>query len=147
MTYEQIVRYRPRRAHQCGTLSDTGRCHHGRSCSGDDGQVRGLQKTGIPVPGGGTEDKAQGARPGAQGRVHREASRESRIFFAARRGFHRGIIERSCCTGPEDILEKKGVWPKSVLRSRCFTATIAWATRRLHKSTGCLFRRKSGRTG
>jgi hypothetical protein len=33
------------------------------------------------------------------------------------------------------------------VRFRCFTATIVWATRRSRKSTGCLFRRRSGRTG
>jgi hypothetical protein len=33
------------------------------------------------------------------------------------------------------------------LRFRCFTATIVWAMRRSRRSTGCLFRRRSGRTG
>jgi len=48
---------------------------------------------------------------------------------------------------PEGISEEKGVWLKSIVRFRCFTATIVWAMRRSRRSTGCLFRRRYGRTG
>ena len=147
MTYEKkISTCRARGTRQCGALSDTRRSQQGRNLSGDHGSLRRFQEAGIPVHRGGTQDKAHGTDPGTEGGLYRKGSRESGIFFEARCECYWGIVERHCYTGPEGISEKKGVWPKSVVRSRCFTATIVWATRRFHKSTGCLFRRRSGRT-
>ena len=132
---------------QCGALFIERGLLKGRSLIGDRGSIRRFQKTGIPVHRGGTQDKAYGSGPGAEGGLYRKGSRKPGIAHKARSECYRRIVECHRDTGLEGISEEKGGWPKSVVRFRCFTATIVWATRRSRKSTGCLFRRRSGRTG
>jgi len=146
MTHEKkISTCRTRGTGQCGTLSIERGLLKGRSFIGDHGSIRRFQKAGIPVYRGGAQDEAYGSGPGAEGGLYRKGSRKPGIAHQARSECYRRIVERDRDKGPEGISEEKGVWPKSVVRFRCFTATIVWAERRSRKSTGCLFRRRSGR--
>jgi hypothetical protein len=148
MTYDKKVSTcRVCRTGQCGALSIGRGLLKGRSPIGDHGSIRRFPKAGIPIHRGGTQDKAYGSGPGTEGGLYRKGSRKPGSAHKARSECYRRIVERHRYTGPEGISEEKGVWPKSVVRFRCFTATIVWATRRSRKSTGCLFRRRSGRTG
>ncbi len=147
MTYEKkISTRRARGTRQCGALSIERGLLKGRSLTGDHGSLRRFQEAGIPVHRGGTQDKAHGTDPGTEGGLYRKGSRKPGITHKAHCECYWRIIERHRYPGPEGISEEKGVWPKSVVSFRCFTATIVWATRRFRKSTGCLFRRRSGRT-
>ena len=148
MTHEKkISTGRTHGTRQCGTRSLEGGFLKGRNLIDDHGSIRCFQKAGIPVRRGGPQDKAYGTGPGTEGGFYGEASQKPGIAHQARCECCWRIVERHCYTGPEDISEEKGVWPKSVVRFRCFTAMIVWALRRSRRSTGCLFRRRSGRTG
>ena len=148
MTHEKKISVcRARGTRQCGALSFERGLLKERSFIDDDGSIQRFQKAGIPVHRGVPQDKAYGTSPGTEGGLYRKGSRKSGITHKARCECYRRIVERHRYTGPEGISEEKGVWPKSVVRFRCFTATIVWATRRSRKSTGCLFRRRFGRTG
>ena len=148
MTHEKkISTDRTRGTRQCGTLSIERGFLKGRNLIDDHGSIRCFQKAGIPVRQGGPQDKAYGTGPGAEGGLYGQGSRRSGIAHQARCECYWRIVERHCDTGPEGISEEKGVWPKSVVRFRCFTAMIVWALRRSRRSTGCLFQRKFGRTG
>jgi hypothetical protein len=148
MTYEKkISTCRTRGTRQCGALSIERRLLKERSLIGDHGSIRRFQKAGIPVHRGVTQDKAYVTSPGTEGGLYPKGSRKSGIAHKARCECYRRIVERYCYAGPEGISEEKGVWPKSVVRFRCFTATIVWAMRRSRRSTGCLFQRRSGGMG
>jgi len=144
---KEISTGRTRGTRQCDVLSIERGILKGRSLTADHGSIRRLQKASIPVHRGGPQNKAYGTGPGTEGGLYGKGSREPGIVHKARRGCYWRIVERHRYAGPEGISEEKGVWPKSVLRFRCFTATIVWAMRRSRRSTGCLFRRRSGRTG
>ena len=148
MTHEKkISTGRARGTRQCGTLSIERGSLKGRNLIDDHGSIRCFQKAGIPVRRGGPQDKAYGTGSRTEGGLYGQGSRKPGITHQARCECYRRIVERHCYTGPEGISEEKGVWPKSVVRFRCFTATIVWAMRRSRRSTGYLFRRRSGRTG
>jgi hypothetical protein len=145
MTHEEVSGFRVRGTHQCSNRSVEEGLHRRGGCIEDHGTVRGLQASSLQVHSAGAERKVQGAGPGAKGCFHRKTSRKPGIFYEAPFRFYRRIIERSGNAGPEDVSEKKGVWPESVVRFRCFTVTIVWAMRRSPRFTGCLFRRRAGR--
>ena len=145
MAYGTITEFGVCGTHQRSALSPKGRLRQGGSSFGDNGPIQRFPTTGVPIHGGGTEEKAQGAGTGTEDRVYREAPREPRGSHTARCGFYRGVVELFGLSGPEDILAKKGVWPESAVRSKCSTSTIASAMRRSHRSTGCLFRKRDGR--
>jgi len=148
MTHEKkISTSRARGTRQCGTLSIERGFLKGRNLIDDHGSIQCFQKAGIPVRRGGPQDKAYGSGPGTEGGLYGQGSRKPGIAHQARCECYWRIVERRCYTSPEGISEEKGVWPKSVVRFRCFTAMIVWATRRSRRSTGCLFRRRSGRSG
>jgi hypothetical protein len=148
MTYEKKVSTgRARGTRQCGTLSIEGGGLKGRNLIEDHASIWCFQKAGISVRRGGPQDKAYGTGPGAEGGLHGKGSRKAGIAHKARCECDRRIVERHRYTGPEGISEEKGVWSKSVVRFRCFTATIVWAMRRSRRSIGCLFQKGSRRTG
>ena len=148
MTYEKTISTcRTRGAHQCSALSIKRGLIPGRNVNDDYGSIRCVPKAGIPIHRGNAQDKAYGPGPGTEGGLYRKGSRKSGIAHKARCECYRKIIELHRYRGPEGISEEKGVWPKSIVRFICFIATIVWETRRSHRSTGCLFRKRSGGTG
>ena len=148
MTYEKkISTCGARGTRQCGALSIERGFLKGQSLIGNHGSIRRFQKAGIPIHRGGSPNQACGAGPGTESGLYGKGSRKPGIVPKARCECYRRIVERHRYPGPEGISEEKGVWPKSVVRFRCFTATIVWARRRSRRSTGCLFRRRFGRRG
>ncbi len=148
MTHEnKISTCGTRGTRQCGVLSIERGFLKGRSIIGNHGSIQRFQKAGIPIYRGSSQDKAYGAGPGTEGGFYSKGSRKPGIAHKARCECYRRIVERHRHAGPESIFEEKGVWPKSVMRFRCFTATIVWVPRRSRRFTGCLFRRESGGTG
>jgi len=145
MTYEKVSEFRVRGTSQYSNCPAKEGFHRRRCRVRNNGTVRSLQEASLQVYSAGAEDKAQGADPGTKGRFHHKTSREPSIVSAAPCRFYRRVIERSGHTGPENISEKKGVWPESLMRFRCFTVTIVWAMKRSPKSTGYFFQRSNGR--
>ena len=146
MTHEKISEFRIGGTCQCSNYSVVQEGFHRRRCRDrNNGTVRSLQEASLQVYSAGAEDKAQGADPRTKGSFHHKTSREPGIFHAASCRFYWRVIERSGHTGPENISEKKGVWPESVMRFRCFTVRIVWAMRRSPKSTGYFSQRSNGR--
>lgn len=131
MTYDEVTERRICGTHQYGAFSIERRLWQRASCLGDNGSVCGVPKTGLPVHGGGAKEKAQSSS-GAENRVYRKTPRKSRVSDTACGGFYRGVVELFSLTSPEDIFEKKGVWPESAVTSTCFTTLIAWAMKRSH---------------
>ena len=125
MTYEKKIST----GRGCGTRQYSALSFEGGELKGQDlvenhGSIRCFEKAGIPVHRGGPQDKAYGTGPGTEGGFYGQASQKPGIAHQARCECYWRIVERHCYTGPEDISEEKGVWPKSVVRFRCFTATI-----------------------
>jgi len=125
MTHEKkIFTGRVRGTRQFGALSIERGFLKGRSLIGYYGSIQRFQTAGLPVHRRGPQDKARGTGPRTEGGLYRKGSRKPGIAHQVRCECHRGIVERHCYTGPEGISEEKGVWPKSVVRFRCFTAMI-----------------------
>ena len=125
MTYEKkISTGRARGTRQYSALSIEEEDLKGQNLIENHGSIRCFEKAGIPLHRGGPQDKADGTGPGTEGGLYGQGSQKPGIAHQARCECYWRIVERRCYTGPEDISEEKGVWPKSVVRFRCFTATI-----------------------
>jgi hypothetical protein len=145
MTHEKVSEFRVRGTCQYSNHSVKEGSFQRRCRDRNNGKVRSLQEASLQVYSAGAEDKAQDADPGTKGSFHHKTSREPGIFHAAPCRFYGRFIERSGHTGPENVSEKKGVWPESLMKLRCFTVMIVWAMRRSPKSTGYFFQRSNGR--
>jgi len=125
MTYEKkISTARVRGTHQCSALSIKGGGLKGQNLIENHGSIRCFEEAGIPLHRGGPQDKAYGTGPGTEDGFYGQGSQKPGIAHQARCECYWRIVERHCYTGPEGISEEKGVWPKSVVRFRCFTAMI-----------------------
>jgi hypothetical protein len=125
MTYEKkISTGRARGTRQYSALSIEKGDLKGQHLIENHASIRCFEKAGIPLHRGGPQDKADGTGPGTKGGFYGQGSQKPGIAHQARCECYWRIVERHCYTGPEDISEEKGVWPKSVVRFRCFTATI-----------------------
>ena len=125
MTYEKkISAGRACETRQRGALSIERGVLKGQNLSENHGSICCFEKAGIPVYRGGPQDKADGTGPGTEGGFYGQSSQKPGIAHQARCECYWRIIERHGYTGPGNISEEKGVWPKSVVRFRCFTATI-----------------------
>lgn len=143
----EICGYGIGRTHQYGDVLIKKRLRPARSDVSNNGKIRSLTETGIPLYSGGPKKKAHVADPGREGGFYCKATQEFGYSDKAAFAFFRGILKRHSNTGPQGISQKKGAWSGSVLKgtSSFSTVMIDWQIINFRRFIDCWFRRRFGR--
>ena len=146
MTYDEVAKFRVGRTYQYSDVFTEKRLRHERSDSGDNGAIWNFTKASLQVYSRGTEKKARNAGSGREGSLYRKTTREFGCFGKAIFEFFRGFIEQHSNESTNGIFEKKGAWPRGVVkeRSRCSTVMIDCVIRNFHRFTDCWSLRRFG---
>lgn len=146
MTYDEITRFRVRPTHQYGDVFSEKRHRQGQSAVGNNAAIWSFAKASISLYSRGPENKARAAGSRTEGRLYGKAAEEPGFPYKTVSGFFRRFIEQHSYAGSQDIPQKKGAWPGSVVKgiSNCSTVMIDWEIINFHRFIVCWFRRKFG---
>jgi hypothetical protein len=146
MTYNEVSEFRISQTYQYSIIFIEKGFQQRRSHFGNNGEFWSFQKAGVQIYSRGTENKGQDADSRTEGSIYNKASQKPGFSYQTICKIYRGIIKQYSNTGPKGISEKKGAWPRGVVkeRFRCFTVMIVWAIIRFHKFINYLFRRRFG---
>jgi hypothetical protein len=148
MTYDEISEFRVGRTYQYGDVFIEERLGHERSDISDNGAMWSFAEASVPVHSGGPEQKARSTGSRREDSLYRKTTQEFGCFDKASFTFFRGFIEQHSNASPKGISQKKGAWPRGVVkeRSRCSTVMIDCAIRNFHRFTDCWSQRRFGRS-
>lgn len=146
MTYAEIAKLRVSRTYQYSDVFIEKRLRHDRSDISDNEAMGSFTTAGLPIYSGGPEKKACNADSRREGSFYGKTSQEFGFFDKALFDVFRGLIEQHSYTSPKGISQKKGAWPRGIVkeRSRCSTVMIDWAIRNFRRFIGCWSQTRCG---